>query len=132
MAGSIDTITDKNQICIDVDVLGLRAGKGDEIISELKRLGGSLAADAKLSPGISLHAHQRNRLPETSLLARTPKAERFELLSNIKRRQLAAAGAGAAALEPIIGKEFNVGAECILANRARQRAGSPHALRQDG
>src|SRR5258706_7497681 len=101
-------------------MISLRAGKRDEVVGELKRLGIVGAVDAQLSLWIGLHAHQRNRLPETSFGARAFQSHRLKLLGDVQRSELPAFRTRASPLETVIGKKLDVRAQSVFADGAWQ------------
>src|SRR5258706_13495348 len=105
-------------------MISLRAGKGDEVVRELKRLGIVGAVDAQLSLWIGLHTHQRNRLPETSFGAGAFQSHRLELLRDVQGSHLSAFRTSAAAFQTIVGKKLDMRAQGVFADVARRSSSS--------
>src|SRR6185503_10490407 len=98
----LDTVTDENEIRIDVDRLCLRASERDEVVSKLERLTATRARDRQRRTRIRFDADERNRLKETAVSGGAFSSERFELCGDVFRGELTTARACAAAFEHVI------------------------------
>src|ERR1700737_4188226 len=82
----------------------------------------------QLSFWIGFNADEGHRLPEASLCASAFQSRRLELFSDIKRCELPATRASAAAFQPIVRKKFDVSTQGAFTNRARQRCARRDSL----
>jgi hypothetical protein len=117
----VDAVTDKDQIGVHRDVLGLRSREGDEILRELEALFFIAARDGEHRLRVGIDTHERDGLKETAIRSASFKAQRLELRRYIFGGQLAAARSRSASFEQVVGKIFDMSAQRILADTAAGR-----------